>query len=249
MTTLIARPARTPRKTYRDIKDIAAVPVPAATDSYCPVAQADFWASIQNAFSVYGYRMDNVVHQMHRKRPVFVSVMDVHHDNLPGDSGVTWTVAGMNSYDKSCSARIIFGGRVFVCSNGLIVADHILRTKHTTHVWDRLPDLIAKTVDSFEAEVRVYQKQQDRLKDYTITKTSLAEFTVALAQQEILPKSKMLDFYEEVCSPSFDYKTPSLCLWNLQAAYTHLAKGMNPVERPGAVMSFDRALDGYYSIA
>lgn len=249
MTTVIARPSRTPRKTYRDITDVASIPVPAATDSYCPVSQADFWHATQNAFKVYGFRMDNPHHQVHRKRPLFVSTMDIHHDRLPNNAGVTWTVALMNSYDKSCANRIIFGGTVFVCTNGLIVGDHVLSTKHTTHVWNRLPDLIAKAVDSFEGEVLEYQAQQDRLKDKVISTSSLAEFTVEIARRNILPKSKMLDFYEESCNPTYDYKTPALCLWNLQAAFTHLAKGMNPVERPTAVLEFDRALAANYSIA
>jgi hypothetical protein len=246
-TTLLAR---TPRKTYRDIKDIASIPVPAATDTYCPVAQSELWDSVQRAFTTYGYRIDGELHQVHRKKPLFVSSMDVHHDRISDMGGsVKWTVAVMNSYDKSCSARIIFGGRVFVCSNGLIIADRVLRTKHTTHVWDRLPALIASAADAFEAEVNKYQEEQNRLKEVVTTTADLSVFTVNIARQGILPKSKMLDFYEEVCNPSFDYGTKPLSLWNYQAAFTHLAKTMNPVERPRAVMSFDKAVRDVYALA
>lgn len=242
--------SRTPRKTYRDLKDIASIPVPAATETFTPVAQIDLWSSVQRAFATYGYRMDNELHQVHRKRPLFVSSMDVHHLNLPDTGGsVKWTIAVMNSYDKSMSARIIFGGRVYVCSNGLIIADRVLRTKHTTHVWDRLPSLIGNAVDAFEAEVCRYQHEQNRLKEVTVSTDSIAMFTVDIARKGILPKSQMLDFYEETVAPSFDYQTPNLCLWNLQAAYTHLAKTMNPVERPQRVMAFDRVLRETYAMA
>lgn len=248
--TTTAIVSRTPRKTYRDIKDIASIPVPQPTETYCPVAQVDLWDSVKSAFKTYGYRMDNDLHQVHRKKPLFVSSMDVHHDALPDTGGsVKWTVAVMNSYDKSCSARIIFGGRVFVCSNGLIIADRVLRTKHTTHVWDRLPNLIANAADAFEAEIKKYQQEQDALKEVCVSTESLSVFTVEIARRGILPKSRMLDFYEEVTNPSFDYGTKSLCLWNFQAAFTHLAKQMNPVERPRAVMAFDKALRADYALA
>ena len=155
----------------------------------------------------------------------------------------------MNAYDKSSSVRLIFGGRVFACSNGLIVADHILRTKHTTHVWDRLPDLIAEAVEGFEGEVLRYQEEQNKIKEITVSAESLSQFTVRIAQKGILPKTQMLDFYEESVAPSFDYQTQPLCLWNFQAAFTHLAKTMNPVERPRRVMAFDKALRETYALA
>jgi len=238
MTTL-----RTPRKTYRDLKDIASIPVPDPTETYCPVSQEELWERVRQAFTFHGYKTSNDLHQVHRKRPLFLSSMEVSHVNLPEQGGsMTWTVAVMNSYDKTCSARIIFGGKVFVCSNGLIVADHILRTKHTTHVWDRLPVLISKAVDSFYDEVNGYHDQQERLKEVTVGTNDLSAFTIRLAQRGILPKSQMLDFYEESVAPQFDYQTKSMCLWNFQAAYTHLAKTMNPVERPGRVMAFDEML-------
>jgi hypothetical protein len=247
MTTVLSR---TPRKTYRDIKDIGAIPVPLPTDSYCPVPQTELWDSVCKMFGQFGYDMDNELHQVHRKRPLFVSSIDVHHRNLPDTNGsVKWTIAVMNSYDKTCSARIIFGGKVFVCSNGLIVADHVLRTKHTTHVWERLPVLIHAAVEAFEGEVNRYQHDQNLLKETIISGANLSQFTVTLAQKGILPKSQMLDFYEESVTPSFDYQTEPMCLWNLQAAYTHLAKTMNPVERPRRVMAFDRLLKETYALA
>jgi len=245
MTTMM----RTPRRTYTTIKDISSIPMPEQTDTYCPVSQTELWNSVQKAFGVYGYRIDNESHQVHRKRPLFVSSMDVCSDSLSEMGGtVKWTVAAMNAYDKSSSVRLIFGGRVFACSNGLIVADHILRTKHTTHVWDRLPDLIAEAVEGFEGEVLRYQEEQAKIKEITASTESLSQFTVRIAQKGILPKTQMLDFYEESVAPSFDYQTQPLCLWNFQAAFTHLAKTMNPVERPRRVMAFDRALREAYAL-
>ena len=238
------------RSTYINLSDLKNIPVPAQTDSYTPVPQQDLWDTVCNTFQAGGYMLSNEQHTVHRKRPVFVSRIDVAADWLPTDGGgMKWTIAVMNSYDKSKSARIIFGGTVFVCSNGLIVADHVLRTKHTTHVWDRLPNLILNAYDQFEGECRKYIAHQETLKVKTTTTKDLADFTMTIARKGILPKAKALDFYEESVKPSFDYQTPNLCLWNLQAAYTHLAKEMNPVERPQRVLAFDRAMKETYAFA
>jgi len=237
------------RNTYLTLSDLKSIPVPAQTDSYTPVAQADLWDTVCETFQGGGYTLSNEQHMVHRKRPVFVSKIDVEASWLSDLGGtVKWTIATMNSYDKSKSARIIFGGTVGICTNGLIIADHILKTKHTTHVWDRLPDLIFNAYDQFADECSRYISRQNQLKQETTTVKDLAHFTMTIANKGILPKSQVVDFYEEVVKPSYDYQTPDLCLWNMQAAYTHLAKEWNPMERPQRVLAFDRALNHAYAI-
>lgn len=237
------------RNTYRSVTDVSSVPVPFATRSYTPVPQNRLWELVVSTFDSHGFRINNEQHMVHRKNPVFVSKATVTSPNLPDIPGQSWDIAGMNSYDMSIATRIIFGNTVFVCTNGLIVADHILRTKHTTNVWDRLPGLVMQAMHSFTREAEMYSRRQELLKENVTTSTDLADFTVRLAQRGILNKSKMLDFYEESVTPSFDYQTQPMSLWNLQAAFTHIAKETNPVLRPRAVMEFDRAMDKFYALA
>ena len=235
-------------KTYRPLADIKSVPVPSATRSYCPVPQHELWEMVANTFDGHGFRINGDQHMVHRKNPVFVSKATVFSPELPDVDGQSWEIAVMNSYDMSIATRIIFGGTVFVCTNGLIVADHILKTKHTTNVWDRLPNLIERAMFSFSSQVETYTHRQQILKRETTTAKDLAEFSVRLAQRGVLNKSKIIDFYEEAVAPSFDYQTAPMCLWNLQAAFTHIVKETNPVLRPRAVMEFDRSMDKFYAL-
>jgi hypothetical protein len=237
------------RNTYRTLADITKIPVPASTDTYTPVPQHTLVRTVADTFEKAGYIVKSEAHQVHRKRPLFISTMDIGIPDLQEDPRLKWTVGVMNSYDKTMANRLIFGGHVFACTNGLVISDHVLSTKHTTHVWDRLPSLINAAVRDFEGEVNQFYKREEVLMERSTDETSLAYFTMQLARRGILPKSKATDFYEESITPSFDYQTPGLCLWNLQAAYTHLAKEMNPVERPQRILSFDKALRQHYAIA
>lgn len=237
------------RNTYRTLSDINTIPVPRSTDTYTPVSQSALVRTVADTFEKSGYVVANESHVVHRKRPMFISMLDISIPDLQADPRLKWTVGIMNSYDKTVANRLIFGGHVFACTNGLVISDHVLSTKHTTHVWDRLPSLIKAAVNDFEGEVNEFYKREDVLMERTTDEQSLAHFAMKLARRGILPKSKAWDFYEEAIKPSFDYQTQPLCLWNLQAAYTHLAKEMNPVERPQRVLSFDRALRQNYAIA
>lgn len=237
------------RTTYRTLSDIKSIPLPARTASYTPVDQASLFKETCNRFESQGYTLNNEIHMAHRKHPIFISKMDVEGPDLPNDGRMKWTVAIMNSYNKTVSNRIIFGGTVYVCTNGMIVADHVLRTKHTTNVWDRLPGLIDAAVGQFSSEVNKANTFYEDLKKITTTTEELAAFAVDLGRKGLLHKPQVVDFYEEVVKPSYDYQTPDLCLWNLHAAYTHLAKSLNPVERPQRVLGFEKALSAHYANA
>lgn len=241
------------RNTWQTLSDIASYPLPATTDSYQPVHQATLFDHVKNAFWSNGYRIGTEQHQIHRKKPVFISKVDIEAEvggpSMPESQRMNWSVAVINSYDKSKAVRLVFGGTVFVCSNGMIVADHILRTKHTTNVWDRLPELINRAVSAFGNEVDRAGTFYESIRRQYTDADRLASFAVRLAQQDILPKASVMDFYNEAVTPSYMYETDKWCLYNVHAAYTHLAKDFNPIVRPRRVLAFEQALKQTYELA
>lgn len=240
------------RNTWNTVSDISSYPLPASTDSYQPVDQLALFTEIKNAFYNAGYRLGTETHQIHRKMPIFISKIDIEAElgssPLPEAERMKWSCAGINSYNKTKAIRLVFGGDVFACMNGMIVADHILRTKHTTNVWERLPDLIQQAVSAFGNQIARAGEFYENLRSSHTDGDKLAAFAVNLAQHDILPKAKVMDFYDEAVNPSFMYETDKWSLYNVHAAYTHLAKEFNPLVRPRRVLAFESALKETYSI-
>lgn len=236
------------KNTWSDIQNVALVPVPAATSSYCPVPQLDLLGEVTMSFRDRGYQIGTMTHKVHRNKPIFISQFDIVNEGMPESGRMKWSVALINSYNKAKAIRLVFGGHVFVCSNGMIVADHILRTKHTTNVWDRLPSLIDHAVGAYEQEVAKAARFYNSLRTQFTDGDRLASFAVNLARTNVLPKAKVMDFYDEAVKPSFEYETPEWCLYNVHAAYTHLAKEFNPMVRPNRVLQFEKALTQAYDL-
>lgn len=237
-------------KTFTDIKDLAVIPVPNATPTYCPVSQGDLWERVTDTVQNYGYVMEWQTHQMHRKNPWFISKMRVISHRLPSDREMGWEIGVINSYDQSRAIRLLFGSTVFACTNGCIFADHILKTKHTAKVWDRLPYLITRTIDMFEVEVGKAAHFYERLKEVPFRRPDVSEFAVRLAQSNLLPRTKVVDLVEESMTPSFEYETRERpVLWNVHNAYTHLCKEVSPVEAPRRIMGMERMMRDHYALA
>ena len=231
-------------KSYISSNAIDNIPVPSPTASYTPVPHRHLMHSVMSAFTSQGFDIDKPTHQIHKKKARFVSMFSVSGGGLPQDKALDWMVGVMNSYDMSRSVTLLFGARVFICSNGAIVADHKLKTRHTLNVWDRIPGLIAESVDVFGDTIVEAQRRNDTLREIVVDDRKLIDaFAMEVARRGLLPAGKALDYANEIHDPSFNYEVKENSLWNIHNAYTHCAKGMEAGDFARRVIQFDKLLD------
>ena len=229
---------------YKSSPLIDSVPVPLGNDSYTSVAHRDLIHLLTGTFVEQGYDLERPQHQIHKKFPRFASVFSVSGNGLPKDVALDWMVGVLNSYDKSRSVTLLFGARVFVCSNGMVVADHKIRTRHTLNVWDRLPLMIAQAVGVFGSTVEAANKRNNRLKEFLVPSSrDIDAFAVEVCRKGLLPASKAVEYANEIQKPSYDYGVPVNSAWNIHNAFTHISKGVEPGTFSHNMIGFDKLLD------
>ena len=237
----------TTNKTYAISALIDNVPVPAATHSYTPTPHRQLVGEVMKAFDSYGFTLKDPVHAIHKKKSRFHTVFDVVSSALPERLDLSWQVGLINSYDQSKAIHIVFGGRVFVCANGMVIADYKLKTRHTTHVWDRIPDLISAAASRFDRSIHEANARHQLLMDTRIgSRASMDAFAVEVCRRNLLPVTKAVEFADEIHNPSFNYEVKEDTLWNVHNAFTHMAKGFDPSTFANKVVKFDRLLDGVF---
>lgn len=220
------------------------VPIPVSTDSYTAVPHRNLMHLVMTGFTSQGFDIEKPVHQIHKKKPRFASTFAVSGGGLPTDSSLDWQVGVLNSYDQSRSVTLLFGARVFVCANGMILADYKLRTRHTTHVWDRIPQLVSRAIYTFGETIAKAQQRNDRLREIVVDDRRMIDaFAMEVCRRGLLPASKAVAYANEIHKPSFDYEVRENTLWNIHNAYTHCAKGMEAGDFARRVLSFDKLLD------
>lgn len=220
------------------------VPVPSPTASYTPVPHRSLMHNVMSAFTSQGFDIDKPTHQIHKKKARFVSMFSVSGGGLPQDKALRWMVGVMNSYDMSRSVTLLFGAEVRVCTNGAIIADHRLKTRHTLNVWDRIPDLISQSVGVFGDTIVRAQQRNDKLREIVVDDRRMIDaFAMEVARRKLLPETKAVAYADEIHNPSFDYGIKENTLWNIHNAYTHVAKGMEAGDFARRVIQFDKLLD------
>jgi len=217
-------------------------PVPQNTRTWTLTPQQDLVKTAMRVLGDQGIEFLSVNHMVHKDKPVFVTEGIVRGSSLVNTQGEEWTIAIMNSYDKTISARMLFGRRVFICSNGIIHADKVLGAKHTGKVWDRVEEMCKEVVTDFLANQAYYAERQETLKHLRWEKSNLAHFAMDLVRRGVLGKQSAFDFYDQTTNPPFKYDAPELSFWLSQAAFTHLAKSMEPVHRARRNLAFEKCL-------
>jgi hypothetical protein len=229
---------------YLSSNAIDSVPLPVNTPSYTAVPHRQLMHQVMSAFTSNGFDIDKPSHQIHKKKPRFVSTFSVTGGGLPKDSALKWMVGAMNSYDMSRSVTLLFGAEIRVCTNGAIYADYRLKTRHTLNVWDRIPDLIDRSVDVFGETICKAQQRNDRLREIVVDDRRMIDaFAMEVARRGLLPETKAVAYADEIHNPSFDYEVKENTLWNIHNAYTHTAKGMEAGDFARRVIQFDKLLD------
>jgi hypothetical protein len=113
-------------------------------------------------------------------------------------------VALRNSHDKKFPVGIGFGGHVFCCDNMSLMADHVIRRKHTANAKRDLPGLIAEVVEPL-ADVR--DRQQRAFGVYRrreLTPEQADHAIMELYRNGVLTVQRIGEVSREWTHPSFD---------------------------------------------
>lgn len=149
------------------------VKAPVATSSYTPVAHDALVEMVRESVQkLMGLPEKSQQYGLNRdgKQLFFAITYDT------GDSDHGYTVAGRNSYDKSMSAGLVGGTRVFICDNMALSGNSFqVMRKHTTNVWRDLIPMTEKAIVSAGDAYKRIAEQWEVMKEIPVTEDRGAE--------------------------------------------------------------------------
>jgi hypothetical protein len=216
------------RKTqFVDEQYLMNVPLPQHGNRYTVVSHDQAVQNMKSTFNKFGYNVKNSTFKVAREGRVAIGTFSL---NL-GDSEMGYMVGFVNSYDKSKSFQYFHGSEVFVCENGLIIADNKYRRKHTG-------DVDTEAFLSFDVEMgdiltpfNTMKKFREELKLVPLSTKEMAELAGRMfVQEELLTPRQMSDLKMEIMKPSYDYSGNNNSGWEFYNHLTHVAKRAHPTE-------------------
>lgn len=214
------------------------LPVPYATATWQPIGHGQFdqivrgelaGAGIQVTQAHYGLSEPDEDGFRHRLFGVYHTLDAI----VPGE--VAAMVGFRNSTDQSLSAGLVFGSRVFVCDNLAFSGEYILKRRHTKHILDDLPGLIAQGVSRFEHHVQFQRRLFERLRTAPLNDAEAHDLMVRGADAGVISYTGIRTVRKEWVTPSHEAFRERTA-WSLFNAFTEAAKGYSPLALSGRTL-------------
>ncbi len=229
-----------------DLSAIGAVPTPAATESWFPIAHLDFINRVKAGLVNANLEIVTESHALAKEGNRYFGLMQIGHAGVKSDD--YGLVLGLrNSHDKVFPTGLVAGAGVFVCDNLSFSGEVKELRKHTKNLFLDLPGKISSAVGKLG---QLWVSQDTRFTAYKGTALNdsrdVHDLLIRALDNKAATVTQIKHILNEWRTPTHEDFAPRT-VWSLFNAFTEIAKG-NLQELPARTMALHGLLDGYCGI-
>jgi hypothetical protein len=206
--------------------DLASVPVPEATESYVPVPYSRFVEEVELHIPRFGLRITSEAFALAKHGQQMFGVLTC--TNGHGSDDFSLAIGLRNSYDRSLSAQLLAGTRIFVCDNLAFSGESRVSRKHTANVFRDLPDLIYRMLSQVQAMQERTKMDITSMKIRHLSAAEADHLMVEAIRANALPASLLPKVLETWENPRHLELFGPRSAWLLFNAFTEVLKTRSP---------------------
>lgn len=203
-------------------KALAAVPTPAATETWRPIPHEEYVRQVEWELPRYGLDIVHEAHALTHDGTRYFGLIQVQNGcNSPDYS---WVLGLRNSHDKTLTAGLVAGSSIFVCDNLSFSGEVCVSRKHTSYILEDLSGLIGNALGRL---LLMFKSQDQRVERYRATRLSDADahdLTIQALDKGVVCASKIPALLHEWREPRYEDFEPRT-VWSFFNATTEVLKG------------------------
>lgn len=203
------------------------VRLPAKTESYTPIPHGEMIDTIRRCMIENNLHIVNSFYKISNGGDKVIGSFHFDQD----DSEFGGQIAFRNSYDKSMSAAIAVGGVVWICSNGMVVGEAILKRKHTGHADDEIFTYTQNAINDYATVHQLILNDSDEMKSIKLDKSSVARLIGEMyIEQDLMTATQLGIIKREIdFSEHFRMINNESSLWDVYNWCTESYKKSHPL--------------------
>ncbi len=206
--------------------DLAAVPVPQATESYVPVPYPRFVEEVELHVPRFGLTITSEAFALAKEGRQMFGVLTC--TNGHGADDFALAIGLRNSYDRSLSAELLAGTRIFVCDNLAFGGEARVSRKHTIHVFRDLPDLIYRMLSKVQPMQERIGSEIAGMRARVLSPLEADHLMVETIRHRVIPASQLPLVLSAWHEPPYVASEGKRSAWYLFNAFTELLKSRSP---------------------
>lgn len=159
--------------------------------------------------------------------------------SLDAPEGMDFCLGVHHSNDTYFALKFVVGTQIFVCSNGMVSGDFLVRKLHTFGL--NLTNCISDGIDKYLHEVRNIGEFITDLKTRPVQENTLNKILTETGRQNILPWSRIGKIDKEFHYPSFS-EFNERSAWGLYGAFTYVVQKSPAHEQMRSTIKFRNLL-------
>jgi hypothetical protein len=206
---------------------VIAVPTPAPTVSWRPVAHKDLLDSLNFAVGRRGLEIRNQHYTLVRDGQRLFGAWELSVGN-----GAKWMLGFRQGLDKSMAIGITAGTYVTVCSNMMFAGDFVEFRMHTSGLtMDGLRELAVRALDGTMVKMKNLLEWQNSLKQVMISANQFKALTYDLIEGGVVMPSSWEAYHDGVQAEAGEasrlIKTEGVSLYAAHGGATRMLRGSN----------------------
>lgn len=216
------------------------VETPEATHSHVPIPHHRLVDTVRHSLSYFGHEVVGEHHGVTPDGMCYFGVMMLKS----AYGGYEDAVALRNSHNKRFPIGIGFGGHVFCCDNMSLIADQVIKRKHTANAKRDLPGLVAEMVEPLADARDEQQKKFSLYRSVPVGREMADHAIMEMFRRGIIGVQRIADVEREWEEPSFEEMLQAgQTAWRLFNAATFVLSG-NVVGNPKGATALHEVIDG-----
>lgn len=200
-------------KYYTTSEYLKNIELPQQTSSYKPVAHSIVIDTIEETLYKANIGILNKSFLSARKgnQATFHYILD-----LSDDKEQAIQIIAQNSYDKTLSFKLVSGGQIFCCKNGVVYSNtgDAFKKKHVGEIQTLTPSKIYEYIYNSQQYFDNYISKRELLKNYELKENAIPELVGKLFLEEDVINTEQLNILKrEINTCSYNYNCDVNSAW------------------------------------
>mgnify|MGYP000420871189 CR=1 FL=1 len=224
-----------------DYDGLRNLPVPEATATHVPLPHHRLVDLVKATLGMYGHTVAEEHYGVMPDGSNFFGVL-----SLKSTYGNYTDICGLrNSHTKRFPVGIAFGSRTFVCDNTAFISDHVIKTKHTARLKERLPGLVSGLIEPLTDQREAQHREMLTYQETALTAHQADAATMQMYRNEVIGVQAIADMVREWETPSHDWGDKTA--FRLFNCGTFVLTGKT-VEKPALTRTLHQVIDGVCTV-
>jgi len=199
---------------------------PHHTLTHYPMSHAHVIEEVESRLWNQGFQIKSRTHALSHENARYFGIVEVTKPETEHED-YSWIIGIRNSHDKSMSAGVVAGSRVFVCDNLAFSGMIKIQRKHTRFVQRDFRELTTGAVIQLDNHLQGLDKRIQRYKEIEVTDIQAHDLIIKAVDNGAITNSQIPDVVEQWRTPDHEcFEARSA--WSLSNAYTDVLKRVNP---------------------